>query len=74
MAKALHNLIDINSIQVRNDGNSMPKDACYIMQGTERYRAKEKDFWTAKESPFLYLNNTPNLRKDITWKDNILVR
>ncbi|MFD4930251.1 hypothetical protein ACFWMS_15195 [Peribacillus butanolivorans] len=52
----------------------MPKDACYIMQGTERYRAKEKDFWTAKETPFLYLNNTPNLHKDITWKDNILVR
>lgn len=25
MAQTLHNLIDINSIQVRNDGESMPK-------------------------------------------------
>ncbi|MFK4389881.1 superfamily I DNA/RNA helicase [Peribacillus frigoritolerans] len=49
-------------------------EGCYIMQGTERYRAKQKDFWPAEESPFLYLYNTPILRKDITWKDNILVR
>ncbi|MEK4604385.1 ATP-dependent helicase [Bacillus sp. FSL L8-0099] len=48
-------------------------EACYIMQGTERYRARQKDFWSAEESSFLYLNNTPNLRTDITWGTNILV-
>lgn len=42
-------------------------EACYIMQGTERYRAREKDFWEAKESPFLYLHNTPYLRKNLNW-------
>lgn len=42
-------------------------EACYIMQGTERYRAKEKDFWEAKESPFLYLHNTPYLRENLNW-------
>ncbi|MFB5197431.1 UvrD-helicase domain-containing protein [Neobacillus sp. KR4-4] len=48
-------------------------EACYIMQGTLRYRAKQKDFWTAEESPFLYLNNTTFLRKDLVWKDELLV-
>ncbi|PGE39779.1 DNA helicase UvrD [Bacillus toyonensis] len=47
-------------------------EACYIMQGTERYRAKQKDFWVAEESPFLYLNNTTDLRTNITWGANVL--
>ncbi|MBO1198388.1 ATP-dependent helicase [Staphylococcus simiae] len=42
-------------------------DACYIMIGTLRYRQKQKDFITAKESPFLYENNTPNLRINLNW-------
>lgn len=42
-------------------------EACYIMQGTLRYRPRKKDYWPAEESPFLYLNNTYALRKDITW-------
>jgi len=49
-------------------------EACYIMQGTMRYRAKQKDFWKAEESPFLYLNNTQLLRKDLLWKDELLVK
>lgn len=49
-------------------------EACYIMQGTMRYRAKQKDFWTAEESPFLYLNNTQVLRKDLLWKDELSVK
>ncbi|MDQ0233092.1 ATP-dependent helicase [Metabacillus malikii] len=49
-------------------------EACYIMQGTMRYRAKQEDFWTAEESPFLYLNNTQLLRKDLLWKDELLVK
>ncbi|MCJ0931912.1 ATP-dependent helicase [Virgibacillus halodenitrificans] len=42
-------------------------EACYIMQGTKRYRARQKDFWTAKGSPFFDINNTSSLRKNITW-------
>lgn len=49
-------------------------EACYIMQGTERYRAKRQDFWTAEGSPFLYLHNTSSLRKDVAWQDKVLTR
>ncbi|MGZ0135367.1 UvrD-helicase domain-containing protein [Priestia megaterium] len=49
-------------------------EACYIMQGSYRYRAKQKDIWRAEESPFLYINNTPNLRRDIIWREKSLVK
>lgn len=49
-------------------------EACYIMQGSHRYRPKEKDILPTMESPFLYINNTPSLRRDIIWKEQLLIR
>lgn len=42
-------------------------EACYIMQGTRRYNEKRKIYLEAVESPFLYMNNTSSLRKDLNW-------
>lgn len=42
-------------------------EACYIMIGTERYRAYRGDFINAQESPFLYVHNTPILRINKNW-------
>lgn len=42
-------------------------EACYIMIGTLRYRSYKDDFYSAQESPFLYLHNTPDLRKNLRW-------
>lgn len=42
-------------------------EACYIMIGTERYRAYKDDFINAQESPFLYRYNTPHLRINKNW-------
>ncbi len=48
-------------------GITRAKQVCYIMQGTERYRPYNKDFISASESPFLYLNDVQNYRKNIAW-------
>ncbi|WP_037283888.1 UvrD-helicase domain-containing protein [Saccharibacillus sacchari] len=40
---------------------------CFIMIGTQRFRSKQKDLIEARESPFLYLNNTPELRGNLSW-------
>lgn len=42
-------------------------EACYIMIGERRYRARQRDYIAAQESPFLYLHNTPNLRENLVW-------
>lgn len=48
-------------------GITRAKQACYIMQGTERYRPYNDDFVGASESPFLYLNNVQDYRKNVVW-------
>jgi len=49
-------------------GITRASTVCFIMQGTERYRRRQNDYYEAVESPFLNLHNTPDLRKDLIWK------
>lgn len=48
-------------------GITRAKKVCYIMQGSERYRAYRDDFMSAVESPFLSLNNLQNYRRSVIW-------
>lgn len=48
-------------------GITRAKKICYIMQGTKRYRSYNGDFTNASESPFLYLNNVQDYRKNLVW-------
>lgn len=57
----------IQALNLHYVGVTRAIEACYIMVGDQRYRAKQQDFITAQESPFLYLNSTPNLRIDLKW-------
>lgn len=49
-------------------GLTRAKDACYIMNGTERYRGRQKDYISAEPSPFLFLPGLESRREDISWK------
>ncbi|MGX0916329.1 superfamily I DNA/RNA helicase [Staphylococcus hominis] len=57
----------IQSLNLHYVGITRAIEACYIMIGSRRYRSKQQDFIEAKESQFLYRNNTPNLRVDLNW-------
>lgn len=50
-------------------GITRAKKVCYIVQGTKRYRAYNKDYVSAYESPFLYLNNVHQYRDTFNWKE-----
>ena len=43
-------------------------DACYIMNGTKRFRAKKNDFYKAEPSSFLGLKGLAERRNDVCWK------
>ena len=43
-------------------------DACYIMIGTKRYRAKKNDFYKAEPSSFLDIKGLSERRNDVCWK------
>jgi DNA helicase-2/ATP-dependent DNA helicase PcrA len=55
------------SLNLHYVGITRAIEACYIMQGVRRYRAKQKDFYHAEESPFLQLDGLPELRIDAAW-------
>ena len=57
----------IQALNLHYVGVTRAIEACYIMIGDQRYRARQHDFITAQESPFLYFHNTPNLRIDLRW-------
>lgn len=57
----------IQALNLHYVGVTRAIEACYIMIGDKRYRERQQDFIIAQESPFLYLNNTSNLRKDLIW-------
>lgn len=46
-------------------------EACYIMNGTLRYRTQQDDYIPAQPSPFLYKDGLCQRRRDVTWKENI---
>lgn len=48
-------------------GVTRAKKACFIMQGTYRYRQRRDDFFKAEKSPFLDLHELGKYRKNIRW-------
>lgn len=42
-------------------------DACFFMQGTKRYVNKYDTYYTAKDSPFLYIRGLPQRRMELNW-------
>ena len=49
-------------------GITRAKDACYIMNGSRRYRKRQHDFISAEPSPFLNRPGLVERRYDIYWK------
>lgn len=58
----------IQALNLHYVGITRAKEVCYIMQGTERYRKRQADFTSAKESPFLYIEGINELRNNVKWK------
>lgn len=48
-------------------GITRAKDACFIMNGTQRFRHNYNDYYKAEPSPFLDLPGTSERRIEITW-------
>lgn len=46
--------------------------ACYIMQGNLRYREKQGDLVSAKDSIFLSINGLPSHRRDLVWSKQMI--
>lgn len=57
----------VQDINLHYVGVTRAKKVCYIMQGEKRYRAYRDDFIDAYESPFLYINNLNEYRRNISW-------
>lgn len=60
----------INEIQNSLDyvGLTRAKDACYIMNGTARFRSKKNDYIFAEPSLFLSKPGLAERRKDVRWE------
>lgn len=57
----------IQALNLHYVGVTRAIEACYIMQGTQRYNESRKRYFEAIESPFLSRHNTPNLREELNW-------
>ncbi len=55
------------SLNLHYVGITRAIEACYIMEGTKRYRSSYRDYYKTEESPFLYLNRLNNYRTITTW-------
>ena len=42
-------------------------EACYLMEGTKRYRNRQNDYIQAEESPFLHYPGLRDRRRDVSW-------
>lgn len=49
-------------------GLTRAKDACYIMNGTARFRSKKNDYIFAEPSSFLSKPGLAERRKDVRWE------
>ncbi|MEK3737898.1 MULTISPECIES: UvrD-helicase domain-containing protein [Paenibacillus] len=56
------------SLNLHYVGITRAIEACYIMQGTKRYRSRQGDYWSTEGSPFLFINNVSNLRGALEWE------
>lgn len=71
-----HEFDDESSVQqdlnLHYVGLTRAKDACYIMNGTSRFRSKRNDYISAEPSPFLSKPGLAERRRDVRWKlDNV---
>lgn len=48
-------------------GVSRAIDACYLINGTQRYRNQQKDYWRAIESPFFHILGLRERRDELCW-------
>lgn len=48
-------------------GITRAKDACFIMNGTQRYRSKQDDFYKAYPSSFLLKDGLQERRQELRW-------
>jgi len=59
------------SLNLHYVGITRAIEVCYIMQGTQRFRARYKDYYKAEESPFLHLNGLNDFRQITTWENKL---
>ena len=59
----------IQALNLHYVGVSRAIDACYLINGTQRYRKKENDYIDALASPFFDIQGLSDRREDITWKN-----
>lgn len=57
----------IQDLNLHYVGITRAKKVCYIMNGTQRYRSRQDDFFPAEPSPLLFLDGLQERRKDISW-------
>lgn len=55
------------SLNLHYVGVTRAIEACYIIEGTKRFRKKYNDYIPAEESPFLHLPGLRERRRDVTW-------
>lgn len=60
----------VQALNLHYVGITRAKEACYIMEGTERYRRKKDDYIQAVESSFLSIPGLDKLRKNVKWRYN----
>jgi DNA helicase-2/ATP-dependent DNA helicase PcrA len=57
----------IQSLNLHYVGVTRAIEVCYLMQGTRRFRSKQKDYIEAVESPFLNIEGLKALRRATSW-------
>ena len=57
----------IQDLNLHYVGITRAKDACYIVNGTQRFRSKNNDYIKALPSPFLEYPGVPERRIDVVW-------
>lgn len=48
-------------------GITRAKDACFIMNGTQRYRSRQQDLYPAYPSSFLMKEGLQKRREELIW-------
>lgn len=57
----------VQSLNLHYVGVTRAMDACFLMQGTQRYRPSNNDLYKAEASPLMYKNNLIQFRRNIKW-------
>lgn len=60
--------MQVQDLNLHYVGITRAIEACYLMNGTVRYRANRNDFVPAEPSPFLFKHGLIERRRDVLWK------